>query len=110
MDIAAERVAGCKSIDPNLDLGNTMTVAGYEAKFGETQTALEEYNSILALADEKLNVFLAKERELRDWNERMLSGVKTKYGADSNEYEKAGGTKKSERARPVRKPKEVVTA
>jgi hypothetical protein len=32
-------------------------------------------------------------------------GVASKYGKDSNEYEKAGGTRKSERKRPMRKAK-----
>jgi hypothetical protein len=35
----------------------------------------------------------------------MLAGVKIKHGADSAEYEMAGGTRASDRKRPVRKPK-----
>jgi hypothetical protein len=35
----------------------------------------------------------------------MLAGVSSKFGKNSDEYEKAGGTKKSERKKPVRKPK-----
>ena len=42
---------------------------------------------------------------MRDLNERALDGVASKYGKNSNEYEQAGGTRKSERKRPVRKPK-----
>lgn len=33
--------------------------------------------------------------ELRDLSSLMLSGVKVKYGRDSNEYEMAGGTRLS---------------
>ena len=36
---------------------------------------------------------------------RMLTGVATEYGKDSPEYEAAGGVRKSERKKPVRKPK-----
>ena len=32
----------------------------------------------------------------------MLTGVGVKYGKDSNEYEKAGGVRTSERKKPVR--------
>jgi hypothetical protein len=35
----------------------------------------------------------------------MLAGVASKFGKNSDEYEKAGGKKKSERKGPVRKPK-----
>ncbi|MCI5194555.1 MAG: hypothetical protein D3915_15810 [Candidatus Electrothrix sp. AU1_5] len=39
------------------------------------------------------------EKELRDLSSLMLSGVKVKYGRDSNEYEMAGGTRLSDRKR-----------
>lgn len=32
----------------------------------------------------------------------MLAAVAAKYGLDSNEYEKAGGTRRSDRKRPSR--------
>jgi hypothetical protein len=34
----------------------------------------------------------------------MLAAVGVKYGKDSNEYEEAGGTRKSERAAPTPAP------
>jgi hypothetical protein len=39
----------------------------------------------------------------------MLAGVGSKYGKDSNEYEKAGGTRTSERKPPLRKKKPPTT-
>jgi hypothetical protein len=44
-----------------------------------------------------------KEKLLRAFSERMLTGVAAKFGKDSEQYQKAGGTKKSERRRPKRK-------
>ncbi|WLE97017.1 MAG: hypothetical protein QTN59_20370 [Candidatus Electrothrix communis] len=35
-------------------------------------------------------------KALRDLSSLMLSGVKVKYGRDSNEYEMAGGTRLSD--------------
>ncbi|MCI5227560.1 MAG: hypothetical protein D3918_13095, partial [Candidatus Electrothrix sp. AX2] len=49
------------------------------------------------------NNFRSLEKELRDLSSRMLSGVKVKYGRDSNEYEMAGGTRLSDRKRKSRK-------
>lgn len=40
---------------------------------------------------------------IRDYSERILLGVAMKYGKNSDEYEMAGGIRKSERKRPVRK-------
>ena len=34
---------------------------------------------------------------------RARSGFKSAYGLDSTQYEQAGGTRKSERKRPVRR-------
>lgn len=98
-----ERVAGCKSIDTKLDLGNGLTVTAYEAKLAEGRAALERYNMSLSQSDEYLNQLNAINKEIGNWNERMLNGVASRFGKDSDEYEKAGGTRKSERKRPVRR-------
>ncbi|MCI5195122.1 MAG: hypothetical protein D3919_02610, partial [Candidatus Electrothrix sp. AW5] len=90
---AQERSADLRAIDPELDLGNNLTVAAYDTKIAEVQTALDAYNGLLAQADAAGNDFRTLEKELRDLSSRMLSGVKVKYGRDSNEYEMAGGTR-----------------
>ena len=105
MEKAETRAASLASIDPALDLGNGLTLAAYQAAIETTHEKLASYNTKLSDADEALNVFQAEEKELAGLSERMLGAVATKYGKDSDEYEKAGGTKKSERKRPTRKPK-----
>ncbi|MDD2922102.1 MAG: hypothetical protein PHQ36_07425 [Anaerolineales bacterium] len=69
------------------------------------QTKLSAYNTLLSQVDEVYNAVLSAEKALRDLNERMLTGVAAKYGKDSSQYEMAGGIRKSERKRPVRKAK-----
>jgi hypothetical protein len=64
---------------------------------------VNDYNTTLSTVDEKYNRFKAEVAKLRDWNERMLSGVGSAYGKDSSEYEKAGGVRKSEKKKPKRK-------
>jgi hypothetical protein len=100
---ALERSGNLRAIDPNLDLGNDLTVAAYDAKIAEVQAALDTYNGQLAQADAGGNNFKAVEKELRDLSSLMLSGVKVKYGRDSNEYEMAGGTRLSDRKKKSRK-------
>lgn len=100
---ALERLANLKAIDPNLDLGNGLTVAAYDTKISEVQTALDTYNGLLAQADAGGNDFRADEKDLNNMSSLMLSGVKVKFGRDSNEYEMAGGTRLSERKKPKKK-------
>ena len=105
IDAAKTRAASLKSISSTLDLGGDMTLGKYQLAISEAEGQLNEYNTKLSELDDYLNGLVAKEKSIQDWSERMLSGVATKFGKDSSEYEKAGGTRKSERKKPARKPK-----
>ncbi|BAY60611.1 hypothetical protein NIES22_06700 [Calothrix brevissima NIES-22] len=43
------------------------------------------------------------EKRLAEFCERMLTGVASKYGRNSDEYQMAGGVRKSDRKRNTRK-------
>jgi len=103
LDLAVTRLTNLKSISPTLDLGNGLTVPTYEAMVVDVRTKLDDYNMTLSLVDEKLNIVQAAEKKLGDLSVRMLSGVATKFTNDSNEYEKAGGVRKSERKKPKKR-------
>jgi hypothetical protein len=109
IDKAQHRAAGLASINPDLDLGNSLGLATYKAMITETRNKLEAYNNALSVADAANNALKQSERELAMTTERMLVGVAFKYGKDSSEYEMAGGVRKSERKRPVRKAKTTTT-
>jgi hypothetical protein len=104
-DAAITRKAALASIDDKLDLGNDLTLTNYQTVIDDVKTALDQYNTMLSSVDIKLNELQAKEKLLQSMNERMLAGVAAKYSKDSNEYEQAGGTKKSETAARTKKPK-----
>jgi len=80
-----------------------LAVAAYRSKIDGLKSKLETYNQLLSKVDGALNEVVEGEKSLRDISERMLAGVGSKYGKDSDEYEKAGGKKKSERKRPKKK-------
>ena len=101
---AKARADGLKSKDPTFDLGNGLTAAAYDQKIENTDGILNRYNQTLALADDQLNDFLTTEKDLGEFNSRVLSAVKAKYGPDSSEVELAKGTRTSERKRATRKP------
>jgi len=105
IEAANTRAASLASIDAALDLGNDLTLAAYKAAIKATQDKLDDYNTKLSEADAAQNAFELAEGDLGDLSARMLAGVGVKYTKDSDEYEKAGGTKTSERKAPVRKPK-----
>lgn len=102
---AIKRLSGVKSISDSLDLGNGMSVAGFESTLTDAEKKLDIYNELLANADAALNDFLKSERVLAGYSKRILESVASVYGHGSNEYEQAGGKRESDRKRPVRKPK-----
>jgi len=107
---AEKRAVGLASIDSKLDLGNGNTLAAFNKKIADTQALLDDYNTKLGELDSAQNDLEKAEGELDQMNSTMLSAVGVVYTKDSNEYEKAGGTRASERKRPVRKAKEKTAA
>ncbi len=99
------RLAAVKSIDAALDLGNDISVPNYETQVNLLSKKLSVYNTALSTIDDLYNECIAQINVIKDWNERILTGVATKYGKNSSQYEMAGGRKKSERKKAVPKKK-----
>ena len=98
---AATRAAALESIDPVLDLGASNKLVDFKVLIDDARAKQDAYNTLLSQADEARNLMKEAERKAGDCSERMLIAVAAQYGLDSNEYEKAGGTRKSERKRPA---------
>lgn len=113
IEAAKARANGLKSIDPALDLGNSLTLTAFNETITSTETDLNDYNQLLSDLDAALNRLGQSEAALDTLSSRMLAAVGVKFGKDSTEYEQAGGTRTSERKSPARKAKptpEPVTA
>ena len=104
LDKGVTRLASVKSIDSEIDLGNGITATNYETQINLLRTTLSSYNTALSTIDDLYNDCIAQIDVVRDWNERVLTGVATKYGKNSSQYEMAGGVKKSERKKQTPKP------
>lgn len=102
LEKSERRAAGLKSIDGKLDLGNDLSLDNFSTLIDKMRSQLEDYNSALSTIDKLYNGVLETERELADLSEHMLLGVASKYGKSSNEYEMAGGVRKSDRRRARR--------
>lgn len=106
LEKATVRLAAVKSIDMNLDLGNNISVMNYQAEVEKLNTKLSTYNTTLSTIDDLYNSCIAQIEVIKDWNERILTGVATKYGKNSSQYEMAGGVKKSDRKKAIAKKTE----
>jgi len=101
---AEKRSVAIRSISETLDMGNGLSVENYTGQIQGLRSLMDEYNIILSQLDRVANEIASAEKALNDLSELMLLGVATTYGKNSNEYEMAGGVRKSERKRPMRSP------
>jgi hypothetical protein len=106
LDKAQRRLGQIKSIDENLDLGFGLTVTAYDQLIDETRTSLEAHNTLLSNIAESRQRLDQLNASLSDLSERMLRGVAIRYGKNSIEYIKAGG---SNRRRGGRRSTSLVT-
>ncbi|RAM52510.1 MAG: hypothetical protein C6Y22_05770 [Hapalosiphonaceae cyanobacterium JJU2] len=99
---AVRRAAAINSIDPNLDLGNGLTLSAFSSLIEKMQIKEKVYNSALSNLDGVYREMLETERELGDMAEHMLMAVGTRYGKSSVEYGMAGGVPKNQRRKGLR--------
>ncbi|MEH2084453.1 MAG: hypothetical protein V7K89_32140 [Nostoc sp.] len=99
---AEVRLASIKSINPTLDVGESLTVKDYTEKIENLRQSLEAYNTTLSTIDVLLTQIVENEQDLADYSEKILRGIAYKYGNNSHEYQMAGGIRKSDRKRTVR--------
>lgn len=105
---AQKRVDGMKSVAPDLDLGNGISVKTMEAAIKKVVDGISEYNTLLSQVDQKGNDTETDIKALNELSSRALKGSEFKYGKDSDEYEMFGGTRTSDRKKNA-KPPAVVT-
>jgi len=107
---AENRVASLASISKNLDLGNGLTLVGYRDTIAGAKTAMEVYNSKVSELGALRTDLAKQEEDLNDLTSRMLAAVAVKFSTESDEYQQAGGTRKSARKTPHRKTKVPASA
>ena len=103
LEKAQTRLAALKSINVALDLGNGLTVKAYSQMIEEARQKLETYNTALSVVDQSYAAVTDAEKTIAEWTERMLIAVAYQYGKNSDEYQMAGGTRRSDRKRPKRR-------
>ncbi|MEL6327545.1 MAG: hypothetical protein AAFQ61_11665 [Cyanobacteria bacterium J06626_23] len=106
---ARVRISRIKAIEPQLDFGPSLTVVNYQKQIDQLSNKITEYNSLLSVLDRMRGEIKIAETTLSDTSTQMLKAVAVQFGLDSLEYKQAGGVRKSERKRPVRKVEVTVT-
>lgn len=96
------RAAAMASIDPQLDLGNGLTLPAFLTLIETMRTKENTYNSALSNLDKLYREMLETESQLGDMAEHMLLGVATRFGKSSVEYGMAGGVPKNQRRKGLR--------
>ncbi|MGJ3247219.1 MAG: hypothetical protein ACFE0I_14245 [Elainellaceae cyanobacterium] len=104
---AEQRFAAMQSVTKEIDFGNGWTMEAYESIIQEMRQKLADYNRTLSMVDGAYSEMLEVERKLMDFSDHMLSGFGVRYGKDSYAYEMAGGRRKSERRKPIRRTTRV---
>lgn len=97
-----------KKEESPVNYGNSkvpLTAAEMTAQIDLVEAKRADYNMALKVADEKSNDYDAEEKKLTEMTKTVLSGSVSHFGDDSDEYEQLGGIRKSDRKKPVRKPK-----
>jgi hypothetical protein len=99
-DEAASRLAAMQTIDPVLDFGGGLSLVAYSAAIDDHRGKITAYSQQFAIAEEKRTVVKQSDKALKKLSSRFLSAVAARYGKDSEEYAKAGGTRTSEWRKP----------
>ncbi|MBI3416631.1 MAG: hypothetical protein HY043_15165 [Verrucomicrobia bacterium] len=115
-DLALNDAAGIEKVwkaNPTMTLGKDdqkVTIADFQAvkqDLSDRNEAIEELRHQLnGLLDQRDDVAL----KLNGYNTRALSAIRGIFGPDSPEYDQAGGTRTSERKKPVRQSKKLAAA
>lgn len=110
------RADSLRAVNPALEFGKDkqnqpVSLAALDQANAAVEALLTDYNGRLSELDAVGNRIKAGEKKANNLAARLLAGVGTQFGKDSDEYEKAGGTKSDEikRKPPVRKPKAGTT-
>ena len=99
LDKAQRRLALLKAIDENLDLGPGLTIESYSQLIETARTTLENHNTLLSEIEESRKTVTQFDKMLSEISGRMLGGVAVRYGKDSIQYAKAGGSNRKRKGK-----------
>lgn len=100
LEDSLRRLERVMAINPVPNFGTGFSITDFETVLAELSTILGTYNTSIAATDRLGAQLREKEKQARDFRERLLTAIAFIYGKNSDEYVAAGGIRKSERKRP----------
>jgi len=94
LEQSERRIESLRSINETLDLGGGLTLAAYTSVINDLRTKLATYNTALSTLDKLASDVKEAEQTAKEIAEKMLLGVGSRYGKNSQEYEMAGGSRR----------------
>lgn len=85
LEQSERRMESLQSISETLDLGSGLTLAVYTDIIGDLRTKLAAYNTALSIPDKLMDDVTEAERAAKEMLEKMLLGVGSQYGRNSQE-------------------------
>lgn len=86
-------------------MGDGLSVSEGQKLLVSYGKAIDAYNLVLKTAADANNKLLTMETAMKEFNKRTLGAIGANYGDNSSEYELAGGIRRSERKKAVRRLK-----
>jgi hypothetical protein len=75
-----------RTFDPNLDLGNDLTLKSLTTTLEQTQAAIARHNAVAAELEKSGRMMREQEKQLATLLKRTILGVGAKFGDKSEEY------------------------
>ncbi|MEH2374168.1 hypothetical protein [Nostoc sp.] len=94
LERADRRIESLQSISVELDFGQGLTIQAYTMTINDLRSKLAAYNTTLSTIDKLTNDLNNAEKAVMTMSEKMLLGVGSRYGKNSQEYEMAGGARR----------------
>ncbi|MCC5601950.1 hypothetical protein [Nostoc favosum] len=94
LERADRRIESLQSISVELDFGQGLTIQAYTMTINDLRSKLAAYNTTLSTIDKLTDDLNNAEQAVITMSEKMLLGVGSRYGKNSQEYEMAGGARR----------------
>jgi hypothetical protein len=101
LDQVQLRLSTLKSIDPDLDLGDGLTIRAVSKKVQDTRAEIDLYNTEVSVVEQKYKTIREKEGAIADLSDRIVDGIAFKFGRKSNEYKMVRSIRRNSKTRSI---------
>jgi hypothetical protein len=97
------RLSALKSIDPDLDLGDGLTIRSVSKLVQDTRSGIDAYNTEISGVEQKYKSLREQEGTIAVLSDRIVDGIAFKFGRKSDEYKMVSSIRRNNRKRSIKK-------